>query len=428
MAFFQNILNAVKSLMSDNSVSATETNTQNSATISESTPEKITTRENTRGINTAQKYCYFCCSYSDPKEKFCSNCGLPLPEKNYKNVDASRSAGEMVININAIVENLENGAEEPVPLPIKTHSGNTLRIKPILTKRDFVKYYPDSQNIISGQCSLDKFTVIDFETANMYPDSICQMGIAVVENGEIVETKNYFIRPPYNNFKNSDLHGITLADVKDAETFAELWAEIKIFIENRLVGAYNANFDIGCLLATLENFKIEPPNFAYFDILQNARNILSGQGIRTFKLSNVARKLKIKLKHHDASSDAVAAAQVQLKLGMSDAFSFMFSEQKNHYETMAHLLVGDDIIKFVKDILNEKTAEEIGDYRKLIDLLTLAQNRGSDKAKCFKFKGAVFEKFGFKKPALDRYRMAYELNEKVGVKGKIQVLEKELKK
>ena len=158
---------------------------------------------------------------------------------------------------------------------IKSALGNDLLIKPILTNQQFVRYYPSYENIIKTCCSLEKFTVIDFETANMYPDSVCQMGIVVVENNEIVETKSYLIRPPYNDFRNSHIHGITLAQVKNEKTFAELWNEIKPFIESRLVGAYNANFDTGCLLATLENFKITPPNFAYFDILQNARNVLT---------------------------------------------------------------------------------------------------------------------------------------------------------
>lgn len=433
MTVIQNVLNAIKSLMHNDLTSKIETKTAKAEITPETIPEKFTPHKNVQSVSKPKKYCFFCCTYSDAEEKFCPNCDLPLPEKNYKNIESSLSAGKgvglgLTIDIDAILENIETGAKAPVPIPIKSHTGNNLLIKPILTNRDFVRFYPDNKSKISENCSLDNFTVIDFETANMYPDSVCQMGIAVVENGEIIETKNYLIRPPYNNFRNSYLHGITLADVKNAKTFAELWGEIKVFIENRLVGAYNANFDIGCLLATLENFKISPPNFAYFDILQNARNILSVQGCRTFKLNDVAKKLKINLNHHDALSDSVAATEIQLKLNMPETFSFMFSEQGTHYETMAHLLIGDDIIKLVKQTLKEKKTEEIVDYQKLINLLELAQKKGADKAKCLKFEGIVFETFGLKKTALDRYNMALELNEKIGVKGKIQSLEKELQK
>ena len=283
-----------------------------------------------------------------------------MSDKIYKNTIAS-STGQLTISLGAILENLESGATTPKPMLIHSALGNDLFIKPILTGEKFVRYYPDNHKIFKQSCSLDNFTVFDVETANMYPDSVCQIGFVQVENAEIVESKSFFIRPPYNDFRNSYLHGISLEDVKNSKTFAELWPDIKPFFKNQLIAAYNSNFDVGCLLATLENFKIPPPNFAYFDILQNARDILA-----------------------------------------------------------------DKILRHIKKLLRDKTPQEIGDFHSILSLLDVSQNKVADVAKVLKLKGSVFEFFGFKLLALDNYKLAFSLNDKIGVKSKIQALESEL--
>ena len=383
--------------------------------------------ENNSGNKIQEKrYCPYCYFDVNAGERICPNCGLPVPEKNYKrSVDFSRLS--LSLNVDNVLSNVESGAKPPPPVEIKTYEGNTLVIKPIMTNEDFVRYYPPHENRISAFCNLKNFVVIDFETANMYPDSICQLGIVVVEENKITEKKSYLIRPPYNDFRNSDIHGITLADVKNEKTFAELWEEIKPFIENKLVGAYNAQFDVGCLLATLENFKIEMPDFAYFDILQNVKNSFPDMSVRSYKLKTVARKLKIKYTPHDALSDAVAATLIQFKCDMTSTFAFMYAKENNHFEVMTPLFTNHDILSFARSKLKEMTSDDFDDYAKLIVALNFAEDNGADKAKCLKFHGEIFEKCGMVEDALNSYVKAYELNNKIGVKGKIQKLEKELR-
>ena len=85
--------------------------------------------------------------------------------------------------------------------------------------------------------------VIDFETANQKFDSVCQMGVVVVRNNEIVDKKDFLIRPPYKNFTNSDIHGITFEEVKYSPTFVKLWRQTKLYIANNTIAAYNLFFD-----------------------------------------------------------------------------------------------------------------------------------------------------------------------------------------
>lgn len=373
-----------------------------------------------------KRYCPYCFFDVNFGEKSCPNCGLPVPEKNYKrSVDFSGLS--LSLNVDNILSNIGSGAEPPPPIEIKTHEGNLLVIKPIMTNESFVRYYPPKENRISAFCNLKNFTVIDFETANMYPDSVCQLGIVVVVDGKITEKKSYLIRPPYNDFRNSDIHGITLADVRNERTFAELWEEIKPFIENKLIGAYNARFDVSCLLAVLENFKIEMPDFAYFDILQNVKDSFSDMTVRSYKLKTIARKLKIKYTPHDALSDALAAALIQFQCDMTSTFSFLYAKENRHYEVMTSLFTNRDILSFARTKLKGMTSNDFNDYVKVVEVIKFAESNDADKAKCLKLYGEIFEKCGMHEDALNNYKIAYELNERIGVKGKIQKLEKELR-
>lgn len=53
------------------------------------------------------------------------------------------------------------------------------------------------------------FISIDFETANEYRDSACQLGITTVQNGAIKDVKSWIINPEqsFSTF-NTSIHGI----------------------------------------------------------------------------------------------------------------------------------------------------------------------------------------------------------------------------
>ena len=166
------------------------------------------------------------------------------------------------------------------------------------------------------------FVVIDFETANDFFDSVCQMGVAVVENNRVTATESFLIRPPYETFTNSAIHGLTFDDVKDAPTFGELWPRVKIFVDGRTVAAYNLFFDQTCLTATLDRYKIPCPKFDAFDVLANVRACRNRDGelstLENCKLVTVAKKLELAHDAHDAASDALVTAQIQIY--MSETF------------------------------------------------------------------------------------------------------------
>ena len=280
------------------------------------------------------------------------------------------------------------------------------------------------------------FVVIDFETANDYKDSICQMGIAVVKDNSIVAMRSFLIRPPYEKFTNTKIHGITFEAVKDFQTFAELWPQIKDFIEGQVVAAYNVPFDLSCLVSVLKFYQIPVPNFAAFDILENVRDCAEDYESElsyciNHTLVTVAEELGFKHDAHDALSDAVVAAQIQLwmsenfpKEGTIVSFTTIFALLECFKRENISL---ESITSFCKFLLksegkfSDKKQEE---FFKLLE----AEAARCENAMLYKFCGQFYEKRNDLSQALEFYRQAFDLDSKSGVKTKIQTLERTLKK
>jgi len=131
---------------------------------------------------------------------------------------------------------------------------------------------------------LESFSALDFETATRNPASICQVGIVRMENGEIVEKVNRLIQPPKNEYfyKNIEVHGITPEDTAGAPLFEEVWFDIRHLIEDQVVVAHNANFDVNCLRNIL----------AYYDIVQPDFEVRCTRAIYRRGLSYLSKKYK----------------------------------------------------------------------------------------------------------------------------------------
>lgn len=111
---------------------------------------------------------------------------------------------------------------------------------------------------------MNRFTAIDFETAQPQRNSICQVGLVVFENGIIVDSLNILVQPPQNAYwsKFIDVHGITPADTKYAPTFDEVWHKVLPFIEFQNVVAHNGfGFDFPVLAKTLEYYNLAVPEY-----------------------------------------------------------------------------------------------------------------------------------------------------------------------
>ncbi len=157
------------------------------------------------------------------------------------------------------------------------------------------------------------FVAIDFETANEKRSSPCALGIAVVEDGRIAESRSWLIRPPELRFNpiNTRVHGIHERDVVDKPTFDRLWPEIAPHLAGTLLVAHNAVFDMSVLCRTLHFYGIQQPRFSQLCTRGVARTVWPG--LFNYRLDTVARALDIDFAHHDAEEDAVTCAKVLLR-------------------------------------------------------------------------------------------------------------------
>ncbi len=154
------------------------------------------------------------------------------------------------------------------------------------------------------------FVAIDFETATSKWTSICSMGICVVEDNKVKEVKEILVKPePFEfNEYNIAIHGITPQDVYTKKTFDNYWDEIKPYLQNKLVVAHNASFDVGVLTKTLDMFGIELPAFDYLCTVKLSQKAYPE--LESHKLNALGESLGICFSHHNACDDAYACAMV----------------------------------------------------------------------------------------------------------------------
>ena len=159
------------------------------------------------------------------------------------------------------------------------------------------------------------FVAIDFETATGKRSSICEVGICVVRNGEIVETKSWLVRPENNYYseRNIEIHGIYPDDTANAPSFREVWEEIEFnyvdFFETMV--AHNASFDRSCLLQAADLYDILLPPLEWVCTLQIARRMY---GFPCNKLSYLCAELDIpEGNYHRAGDDAEMCARLFLR-------------------------------------------------------------------------------------------------------------------
>jgi DNA polymerase-3 subunit epsilon len=168
------------------------------------------------------------------------------------------------------------------------------------------------------------FIAIDFETAHAnFP---CELGVAEVVNGQIVQTKSWLIKPacfPYMNYWNQRVHGISSAELRNEPTFEELWSEISPFVEDRILVAHNAAFDMRVLRAALAGYDLAIPYSEYFCSVSLSKKVW--KQLPGHSLDVVCNYHNIRFQHHRAGADAEACAKIALlafeEINASDIYS-----------------------------------------------------------------------------------------------------------
>ncbi len=158
------------------------------------------------------------------------------------------------------------------------------------------------------------FTAIDFETATGKRSSACAVGIVTVEAGVIVEEYHTLIRPPMNTYNgmNIAVHGIRPSHTLNAQTFEELYPEIRTRLQGRTLVAHNESFDRSVLKRTMEHYQLDYTQLALPDRWECTMRLYKAKGFKPYKLNYCCKQMNIPLNHHEALSDAIGCAHLYL--------------------------------------------------------------------------------------------------------------------
>lgn len=159
-----------------------------------------------------------------------------------------------------------------------------------------------------------KFVAIDFETANSDRSSICQIGMAEVQDGKVVDTTTLLVDPQTHfDAMNTYVHGIEASDVQGQPLLTDVLPRIVGSLSGQIVVSHSA-FDRGALLRASNNAGIEAPDCFWLDSMRVVRRAWPDEfGKSGYGLSNVAKVLGIEFEHHDAGEDARVAAEVLIR-------------------------------------------------------------------------------------------------------------------
>lgn len=158
-----------------------------------------------------------------------------------------------------------------------------------------------------------RFFSLDVETANPDAGSICQIGIGLFEEGELVDTWKSYVNPEeYFSHFNTRVHGIEAHHVAGAPRFYELFPFLKKTLEHSIV-VHHMPFDRVAFHRAYDKYRLQPFTVHWLDSARVARRTWSQLSQRGYGLSNLANHLEIRFKHHDALEDSITAGKIVIE-------------------------------------------------------------------------------------------------------------------
>lgn len=186
------------------------------------------------------------------------------------------------------------------------------------------------------------YTALDFETANRFRGSPCSVGLVKVRDGLIVDERHWLMRPPaavasFAPF-NTSIHGITEDDVRGQPRWRDRYRDLMTFIDQDVVVAHNAGFDIGVIREACIIDQLPYPTLDFLCSMVMARRALS---IPTYRLPFVAETLGAPTgQHHHALDDARCVAAIVNALAQRCGASSIHDLAAAHQVLVGHMDAG----------------------------------------------------------------------------------------
>jgi DNA polymerase-3 subunit epsilon len=165
----------------------------------------------------------------------------------------------------------------------------------------------------------ERFAALDVETPNAANDRISAIGVVVLDRGEISD-RFYTLVDPQTHFDafNIRLTGITPRMVRGCPDFGTLWPTLRPYLEQGILAAHNAPFDLGVLASCLRSYGIDwKPEVEYLCTCRMGRKLLPE--LPDHRLDTMAAHFRLPLDHHNAASDTLVCAQLLQRYLLSGA-------------------------------------------------------------------------------------------------------------
>lgn len=158
----------------------------------------------------------------------------------------------------------------------------------------------------------ERYIAFDVETPNSENSRMSAIGIAVAEDGIIVEEFSTLVNPetwfaPFN----IRLTGITPEEAEQSPSFDELWPVIGPMLSSGILVAHNAPFDMSVLAKCLRAYCVDwRDTVPYLCTCQMGRRCYPA--LPNHRLNTLCDHVGIPLDHHRAGSDSLACASLLL--------------------------------------------------------------------------------------------------------------------
>jgi len=156
-----------------------------------------------------------------------------------------------------------------------------------------------------------EFIVVDVETANRNPGSICQIGLANFRDGSLSGLWGTLVNPEDSfSATNIAIHGIRPADVINAPNWVGIQDELRTRFADQILASHTY-FDFRAIRIANERYGVAHlPRKKWVDTCKVAR--AAWPHLPSHKLSRLAHAFGISYYAHDANEDARCAGQILL--------------------------------------------------------------------------------------------------------------------
>lgn len=230
---------------------------------------------------------------------------------------------------------------------------------------------------------LDEFTVIDIETTGFHStfDEIIEIGAIKYRYNNVIDTFNSYValenKKLYSKNDNYPLNAhsnITVGMLRNAPEIKEVLVDFFNFIEEDVLIAHNANFDINFIYDKADKYLNIDFSNDFIDTLRLVRRLFPD--LPNHKLSTLCEELNLCKPNHRSLADCYAALELynlcKNKCAEENIYLAKYNKGKNKNKKT--------------NIISNRYKESIAQINKIMDSKIFAD----DKDCCLKNKNVVF--------------------------------------